>query len=73
MKWQVVLARVGMLNTIYWAEMALRDACSQSEHYLKLFTIGVCEQAGLKIGCWKSHSDLFSEFSFTYCEKVKLG
>ena len=54
MKWQVVLARVGMLNTIYWAEMALRDACSQSEHYLKLFTIGVCEQAGLKIGCWES-------------------
>ena len=30
--------------------LLLSKTCS-SEHYLKLFTIGVCEQAGLKIGC----------------------
>ena len=29
----------------------LLSKTSSSEHYLKLFTIGVCEQAGLKIGC----------------------
>ena len=32
----------------------LLSKTSSSEHYLKLFTIGVCEQAGLKIGCWES-------------------
>ena len=39
----------------YFGPIALLlSKTSSSEHYLKLFTIGVCEQAGLKIGCWES-------------------